>query len=77
MALDRIALLPNDFGDVLFLENNTRLAGIADGFALCASESVSPLLLCTDAIEPPCTDPYARWGGRSVTQPTGDLLPES
>ena len=31
---------------------------------------------CTYAIEPPCTERYARWCGRSVTQLLGDLLPD-
>ncbi len=32
--------------------------------------------LCIYAVEPPCTEPYARWCGRTVTQLTGDLLPD-
>ena len=31
---------------------------------------------CTYAIELPCTEPYARWCGRTVTQLMGDLLPD-
>ena len=30
--------------------------------------------LCTHAVEPPCTERYARWCERSVTQLMGDLL---
>ncbi|MDD2362069.1 MAG: hypothetical protein PHH84_03800, partial [Oscillospiraceae bacterium] len=29
---------------------------------------------CTHAVEPPCTERYARWCERSVTQLMGDLL---
>ena len=31
---------------------------------------------CTYAIEPPCTEPYARWCWRTVTQRMGDILPD-
>jgi len=29
---------------------------------------------CTQVIEPPCTERYARWCERSATQPMGSLL---
>ena len=37
-----------------------------------SSASRTTTSLCTYAIEPPCTERYARWCGRSVTQRMGD-----
>ncbi len=43
---------------------------------LDTTASLTGTSLCTYVVEPPCTERYARWCGRSVTQIMGDFLPD-
>ena len=47
---------------------------IKDSHRQDTTASLTGTSLCTYAIEPPCTEPYARWCERTATQIMGSLL---
>ena len=66
--------LASHTGEALTMPQFRKLSQMKDSYEPDITASWTGTSLCTYAIEPPCTDRYARWRERSVTQLMSDLL---